>query len=128
MPLDYVVDSDQRLVVITGEYAAPSEWADLLSRVLDDPRREPGFAFLRDLRGATTPVDTATVIQIMAVVRSFWPHLQPSRAAILTPLEVDAAALVAAAVADTEDLPFRVFTSYDEAIQWLQERRDQDGQ
>jgi hypothetical protein len=119
MPLAYVIDRDQRLVVITGEYAEASEWTDLLGRVLSDPRRQPGFAFLRDLRGATTPVDTATVIQIMAVVRKFWPHLQPSRAAILTPVVADAAALVAVAVADTERLPFRVFKSYDEAIQWL---------
>ncbi len=121
MPLAYVIDRDQRLVVITGEYAEASEWADLLGRVLSDPRRQPGFAFLRDLRGATAPVDAATVIQIMAVVRKFWPHLQPSRAAILTPINVDAAALVAVAVADTERLPFRVFKSYDEAIQWLQQ-------
>jgi hypothetical protein len=119
MPLAYVIDRDQRLVVITGEYAEASEWTDLLGRVLSDPRRQPGFAFLRDLRGATTPVDTATVIQVMAVVRKFWPYLQPSRAAILTPIDVDAAALVAVAVADAERLPFRVFRSYDEAIQWL---------
>lgn len=122
MPLAYLIDLDQRLVVITGEYSEADEWADLLGRVLGDPRRQPGFAFLRDLRDATTPVDTSTVMQIMAVVRKFWPHLQPSRAAILTPHDVDAAALVAVAVADTEYLPLRVFKSYDEAIQWLQPR------
>jgi hypothetical protein len=119
MPLAYLIDPDQRLVIITGEYAAPEEWAELLARVLADPRRQPGFAFLRDLRGATTPVDTTAVVQIMAVVRKFWPHLQPSRAAILTPRDVDPAALVAVAVADTEHLPFRVFKAYEEAIQWL---------
>jgi hypothetical protein len=122
MPLAYVVDTAQQVVVITGEYAEAAEWADLLGRVLADPSRQPGFAFLRDLRGATKPVDAAVVVQIMAVVRRFWPHLQPSRAAILTPHDVDAAALVAVAVADTEHLPMRVFTSYDEAIQWLRER------
>src|SRR5688572_27467256 len=121
MSLAYLIDPDQRLVVITGEYAAPDEWADLLARVLADPRRQPGFAFLRDLRGATRPVDTAAVVQIMDVVRKFWPHLQPSRAAILTPRDVDPAALVAVAVADTERLPFRVFKSYEDAIQWLRE-------
>jgi hypothetical protein len=121
MPLAYLVDPDQRLVVISGEYADAEEWADLLGRVLADPRRQPGFAFLRDLRGAVAPVDTGTVIQIMAVVRKFWPFLQPSRAAILTPHDVDAAALVAVAVADEERLPFRVFTSYDDAIGWLRD-------
>jgi hypothetical protein len=43
------------------------------------------FAFLRDRRDATTPVDAATVIGIMDVVRRFWPLLQPRRAAVLTP-------------------------------------------
>ena len=119
MPLAYVIDRDQRLVVITGEYAEPGEWTDLLGRILSDPRRQPGFAFLRDVRATTRPVDAATVIEIMAVVGKFWPHLQPSRAAILTPVDVEAAALVAVAVADAERLPFRVFQSYDEAIQWL---------
>lgn len=121
MPLAYLVDPDQRLVVISGEYSEAEEWEDLLGRVLDDPRRQPGFAFLRDLRGAIAPVDTATVIQIMAVVKKFWPFLQPSRAAILTSHDVDAAALVAVAVADEERLPFRVFTSYDDAIGWLRD-------
>jgi hypothetical protein len=127
MPLAYVVDPMQRLVVITGEYANAEEWTDLLGRVLADPKRGAGFAFLRDLRGATKPVDAAAVVQIMAVVRKFWPQLQPSRAAILTPLDVDAAALVAVAVADTERLPFRVFKAYDEAIQWLRQGDDDGG-
>ena len=121
MPLAYLLDLDQRLIVITGEYAKADEWADLLGRILSDPRHQPGFAFLRDLRGATTPVDAAAVVQIMAVVRQFWQHLQPSRAAILTPHDVDPAALVAVAVADTEHLPFRVFKSHEEATQWLRE-------
>jgi hypothetical protein len=121
MPLAYLIDVDQRLVVITGEYADADEWADLLGRVLADPLRQPGFGFLRDLRGATVPVDAATVVRLMAVVRRFWPRLQPSRAAIVTPLHADAAALVALAVADTEDLPFRLFTSYDEAMEWLRQ-------
>ena len=121
MPLAYLIDPDQRIVVITGEYAKSDDWADLLARILADPRRQPGFGFLRDLRGATTPVDAAAVVEVMGVVRKFWPHLQPSRAAILTPHDVDAAALVAVAVADTEHLPFRVFKSHDEATQWLRE-------
>jgi hypothetical protein len=119
MPLDYSVDPDRRLVTISGEYAVADEWMDLLARVLADPRRQPGFAFLRDLRAATMPVNAATVLTIMEVVRRFWPQLQPSRAAILTRHEVDAAALVAVALADAEKLPLRVFTSQDEAMQWL---------
>ena len=120
MPLAYVINVDQRLVVITGDTRTPANgrtcWVACWRM-----RRQPGFGFLRDLRGATAPVDAATVVRLMAVVRRFWPHLQPSRAAIVTPFHADAAALVALAVADTEVLPFRLFSSYDEAIEWLRQ-------
>lgn len=121
MGLNYVVDPGQKLIVITGEYAPPEEWQRVLTRVLHDPRRQPGFGFLRDLRGATAPVDAATVVGIVEVVRRFWTHLQPSRAAVLTPLEFDPAALVAHALADAQHLPLQMFTSYDAALEWLRE-------
>ena len=122
MPLDYTIDPDQRLIVITGEYSDASEWRALFGRLLTDERRAAGFAFLRDLRAATTPVDADTVVQIMEVVRRFWPQLQPSRAAILTRHDEDPAALVAHALADEERLPIRAFNSHDEAMAWLRER------
>lgn len=120
MPLDYAIDTDTRLITITGEYSDANEWRVLLARVLADPRRKPGFGFLRDLRGATKPVDAETVVQIMDVVRRFWPQLQPSRAAILTNSSENPAALVAHALADAQQLPMRAFNSYDEALTWLQ--------
>ena len=122
MALAYTIDPDQRLVTIRGEYAGPDEWRDLLGRILDDPRRRPGFALLRDLRGATTPTSAQTVVEVIAVVRGFWPRLQFSRYAVLTPLEFDPAAQVAEALADvTQDLPLRTFPSYDEAVRWLRD-------
>ncbi len=121
MPLQYRIDAAQQLVTITGEYAQPEEWKELLARVLNDPRRRPGFAFLRDLRDATTPVDAATVVGIIDVVRRYWPQLQPSRAAIVTPRDVDPAALVAHALADAQHIPLQAFTSYEEALTWLHE-------
>jgi hypothetical protein len=120
MTLAYTVDTEQRLITISGEYADAEAWKLLLSRVLHDPRLTPGFAFLRDLRLATTPVDAATVAGIIEAVRGFWPHLQPSRVAILTPREFDPAALAAHALADSHRLPMRMFTSYEEAVDWLQ--------
>lgn len=120
MSLAYEIDTGRRLIVITGEYSDADEWRSLLARVLSDPRRKPGFAFLRDLRSATTPVDADTVVRIMEVVRRFWPQLQPSRAAILTKHDEDPAALVAHALADAQELPMRAFNSYDEAMAWLQ--------
>ena len=119
----YTIDVDQGLVTITGEYADAREWKDLLTRILRDPARKPGFAYLRDLRAATKPVDAATVVEIAAVVRRFWPVLQPSRVAVLTPRGNDPAALVAQALADTDHTPLLVFRNYDEAIDWLAQGR-----
>jgi hypothetical protein len=119
MSLAYEIDVGQRLIVITGEYSDADEWRTLLATALSDPRRQPGFGFLRDLRSAMTPVSADTVVRIMDVVRRFWPQLQPSRAAILTKHDEDPAALVAHALADAQQLPIRAFNSYDEAMAWL---------
>jgi hypothetical protein len=121
MPLTYTIDVALGLVTITGEYSAADEWHALLARLLTDPRRKTGMGFLRDLRGATKPVDAETVVGIIRVVRQFWPELRPSRAAVLTPLAIDPAALVAHALADAQHIPLRTFSSYDEALAWLRE-------
>ncbi|HEY3159131.1 MAG TPA: hypothetical protein VGJ78_09260 [Vicinamibacterales bacterium] len=121
MPLAYTIDADERLIVITGDYADAGEWRTLLARVMNDERRAPGFAFLRDLREASRPVDAETVVQVMEVVRRFWPYVQPSRAAILTRHDENPAALVAHALADAQQLPVRAFNSHDEAMAWLRE-------
>ena len=122
VPLNYVIDPGEQLITITGEYADAEEWTALLSRILGDPALRPGFAFLRDLRSATTPVDAATVVRLMEAVRRFWPLLQPSRAAVLTPREFDPAAMTAHAIADNYGLPLRMFTSHEAALEWLRER------
>jgi hypothetical protein len=119
MPLSYSIDEAEQLVTITGDYSDAGEWQGLLARVLADPRRRPGFAFLRDLRQATHPVDAATVVQIIAVVRQFWPHLRPRRAAILTRHDIDPAAMVAHALADAENMPLQAFNSHEAAMAWL---------
>jgi hypothetical protein len=119
MALAYSVDVDQQRVTITGDYSQVDEWARLLNAMVEDPVIRPGFAFLRDLRAATNPVGPTTVVGIIEVVKRLWPKLQPSRAAIVTPRQVDAAALVAVALADAQNLPLRVFQEYDEAIAWL---------
>lgn len=121
MPLSYTIDEAEQLVTIDGEYSDAEEWKALLRRVLEDPRRRPGFSFLRDLRNATRPVDAATVVAIIDVVRRFWPQLQPRRAAILTPRDIDPAALVAHSLADSQGMPLQTFTSYDTALTWLRE-------
>jgi hypothetical protein len=119
MPLSYVIDPTQSLVTITGKRAGADEWKALLARMLLDPRWEPGFAVLRDLR-RTTPADADSALPIMEVVRQFWPHLRPARAAILTH-DLDAASLTSEALAATHGLPIQVFTSYEAAVEWLRE-------
>jgi hypothetical protein len=54
------------------------------------------------------------------VVREFWEELQVSRAAIVTPRDMDTPAVVAHALAQEQEIPLRAFTSYDAAIEWIQ--------
>jgi hypothetical protein len=119
VPLSYTIDPDRRLVTITGDYANASEWLKLAAALLRDRRLKPGFCFIRDLRGATHPQNTKTVIAIFRVVQRFWPNFTPAKGAIVTDRNDDSSALVAQALADTSGLPIQVFTSYDAALEWL---------
>ena len=119
MALSYTIDTDRNLIVITGEYADAREWERLLTLVLADPQRRPGCCVLRDQRGGTTPVDAATVVLIMDVVRRFWSRLEVRRAAIVMARELDPPALVAHAIADADNIPIQAFTSYEAALDWL---------
>ena len=121
MSLDYTIDAAQQLVTISGEYASAEEWKEVMGRLVGDPRRRPGFAYLRDLRDATKPVDAAAVVRIIEVVRNAWPHLQPWRAAIVASNEIDPAA-VAHALAGDHHMPLMAFTSYQQAMDWLRDR------
>ena len=121
VPLTYLIDPTQSLVIISGEYSDAAAWQNLLARILTDPQYREGFAFLRDLRESTRPVDAATVVGLMETVRRFWPILKPSRAAVLTPRDFDSATFAAQAFADNAGLPLRLFTSYDAAMAWLRE-------
>ena len=122
-PLDYVIDQEQRLITITGGYADAEEWKMLLSRVLNDPRHEAGFAFLRDLRRATAPPEPERVARVIEAIRGFWPYLQPCRGAVVTAGGSETAALAAETLAISHRLPVRMFESYQEAVIWLQSER-----
>ena len=119
MALSYAIDEDLNLVTISGDYADAAEWQRVLSRLRVDPRRRPGCVILRDQRGGTKPVDAATVVAIMDVVRGFWHELGVRRAAIVMPRDFDPPALVAQALADKDDMPIRAFLFYDVAMAWL---------
>ena len=119
MALEYTIDPSQRLVIITGEYGDDAEWRDVLERVLADPAYAAGFSFLRDLRHARHPVTPQVVARIVAVVRAAWPRLQPHRAAMVAPRDLDSPVMVAHALADDAEIPLRAFTSYEAALEWL---------
>jgi len=119
--LDYAVDRLERLITVVGDYGDAAEWHALLTRMLHDPRVQPGFAFLRDRRGAPTPVDIDIIVGVMDAIRRFWPHIQPSRAAILISHECDPIRLAAYSLAQACGLSVAAFTSYGEARRWLRE-------
>lgn len=121
MPLDYRIDAVNRIVTITGDYTDGAGWRKLLGSVAADPEYRKGFGFLRDLRESEHPVDAATVIGIIAVVREFWELLGVRRAAIVTRRNVDHPAVMAHALAEQEQLALRAFNSYEEAIRWLRD-------
>ena len=123
MPLEYRIDSDQRVVTITGDYADAEGWRAMLSAVLHDPAYRPGFSFLRDLRESAHPVSSHTVMAIVAVVREYWTKLGAHRAAIVTRRAGSDPAVIAHALAEYEHLPLKAFNSYDEAMAWLREGR-----
>ena len=117
--LSYAIDTDARLVTITGDYTNAAGWRALLSAVAADPRYRRGSGFIRDLRAAEHPVDAKTVIGIIAVVREFWDVLGVSRAAMVTRLAIDTPATVAEALAQDQRVALRAFTSYEDALTWV---------
>ena len=119
MALRYRIESG--IVTITGDYADADEWRALLTAVAADPAYRQGFNFLRDLRQSEHPVDVATVMRIIAVVREFWGVVGAHRAAIVTGTRINDPADVAHALAEYEHLPLRAFVDYAEAVAWLRE-------
>jgi len=118
--VEYRIDSVQRLIIVTGDYATPEEWTALLARVLADPDRRPGFGYLRDLRSVTSGVDVATIRQVVAVFRKVWSQLEISRAALVATAAVDSIA-IAQVLATEAQMPLGAFTSYDAAVEWLRD-------
>jgi hypothetical protein len=121
MRLKYELDAARGLVTISGDYSGPEEWRALLGSVARDAGFRAGLNFVRDLRGSEHPVDARTVVGIMTVVREFWDRLGVRKAVIVTKPGVDFPAMMATALAEEPTLPFRAFTSYDDAMTWLAE-------
>lgn len=121
MALTYRIDPVRRIVTILGDYADAAGWRAVLGAIAADPEYQRGSSFLRDQRGGEHPVSPETVVEILAVIREFWERLGVHRAAVLTGRgSDDGPAMVAEALATSDEMPIRAFTDYEEALRWIQ--------
>ena len=120
VPLAYSVDPLRRVVTITGEFTSPSEWVTLAMQLKREAGVNGQFAFIRDLRGVQRTHPPATVLAVFRIVQGFWPTFGPRKGAIVTDPGNLHAPQVAQALADAENLPIRLFTDYDEAVEWIE--------
>ena len=121
MPLTYKIDPGRSLVTIAGPYATATEWLILLGLVRRDPALPSPSNFLRDLRGADRPPNQAMASATFNVVQRFWSELGVRKWAVLTDAADDAVPLMMQTLGEQNDLAIRVFTSYIDAVTWLQE-------
>ena len=119
MALEYTIDPGRQIITITGEFASATEWLLLTGRLRRDPLFKPHSKFLRDQRGATHPPNSAMAAAIFNVIQRFWPELQVARWAIVTEHATDVIPITMQALGEQAGLPIRVFTSTDDAIEWL---------
>jgi hypothetical protein len=121
MPLTHKIDSSKRLVTITGAYASATEWLMFLGQLRRDPAVPPHPNLLRDLRGADRPPNQAMASAIFNVVQRFWPELRVRKWAVLTDDAEDVVPRMMQSLGEQHGLAIRMFTSYIDAIAWLQE-------
>jgi hypothetical protein len=120
MALEYRIDPRRQLVTITGEYASATEWLLLAGRLRRDPLFKPHAKFLRDLRGSTHPPNNSMAAAIFNVIQRFWPELQVDRWAVVTDHGNDAVPITMQALGEHAGLAIRVFTSPEQALEWLE--------
>jgi hypothetical protein len=121
MPLAYQIDRMKGLITITGDYAHADEWAALFDSLVQDPDLRLKLNFIRDLRGVEPRANVETAGRAISIVREFWDRLDIQRAAAVTDDEIYK---VGYALGLCQDRRYRVFTSYDDALAWLQEGRN----
>jgi hypothetical protein len=122
MPLNYAFIGNESIIAITGDHATPTELAHLLAKITRDSRcvgRE--CAILRDRRQTSEPVNVPAILGTVDVIRQFWAEGKLGRIAVVMREGDDIPAQLAEALADSRQIPWRAFSSYDAALEWLRE-------
>jgi hypothetical protein len=86
MPLDYSIDPANRLVVVRGADSVTGE-PHIFDRIVQDPRFERGFNFIRDRRELTEPPESDDIRQAVAIMKAVAPRMAPCRWAVVVPAE-----------------------------------------
>jgi hypothetical protein len=119
MPADYRIDLEKRRVWshATGDLSYEAI-TDHMSRLAKDPLFDPLFSQILDFRDVTIVGLTSEEVVRLAEIRVFSP--QSKRAFVAPgPLKYGMARMYEALRATKGDDHIRVFTDYDEALEWL---------
>ncbi|MBA4191351.1 MAG: hypothetical protein C0467_25495 [Planctomycetaceae bacterium] len=114
------IDPINRMVTIGGTGSAKAEsFRDILLQVVSDPRFEPGYRILMDVRDVEfTP--TTTEIRFFVEFHMSHEALRRSRVAIVVTNLVDfGMANMFATLCELHDAPARGFRSLNAALEWL---------
>jgi hypothetical protein len=122
MPVSYVIDKENRLVISTATGVVTSEEIQGFRRqILQDPDFDPTFSQLGDLSLATLDLD-ADEVKVLAEGSVF--SLTSRRALVGTSLEVYGLARMFEIVRGLRgDQAIRVFRTRDDALAWLLGRK-----
>ena len=119
MPLSYVIDKKNRLVLVTATgVLTVDEILEFRRQFTSDPDFDPNFSQLGDMSGVTQVVLTADEIKMLAETSPF--SLTARRAFVGERPEVYGLARMFTTVRGLRgDQHTRVFRSRDEALAWL---------
>ena len=119
MGMSYSIDRERRLVR-TRMWGAVStnDFIDLFSRLLIDPRFEPDYRALTDLREVTVVTGDSMAIGTIASTQTYLPGTR--RATIGSNEEVLELLRMFATYSARFGQVIRVFTDYEEAERWVE--------
>jgi hypothetical protein len=124
MPLSYVIDKKNRLVVVTATgVLAVDEILEFRRQFSSDPDFDPDFSQLGDLSGVTKVVLTAAEIKMLAETGPF-SHTARRAFVGLRPEVYGLARMFEIVRGLRGDQHVRVFHSRDEALAWLLFEKD----
>ncbi len=125
MPLSYSIDVTTE--VVTFHYVSDppfSEWASTMDAVLRDSAFRHGYGFLLDRSQITTAAETEYIRRIVEYVRAHEHQLSSSRVAVLVQgVAPYGMARMAQILLDQTKSDPQVFSSRDEALEWLSSGR-----